>query len=371
MHHDTGFQRDRMELLRQQLDNRTVSRRAFLAACAALGASPALFRTAPAEAAGKELVLCNFGGDAIAAFKKAWVEPFLAKNPGLSMAIDGTGPSSGKIKAMVASGNVTWDVVDRNLPASVELGRQNLLDEIDYGIVKKSEVRPEHAGKWGIGNYIFSYPLVYDTKAWGGRVPKDWKDFFNLKDFPGKRMMRKYIDGQLEAALLGDGVDPKHLYPLDVKRALDKIRSIKEHCIFWASGSESQQAFRDGEVVMGNMWNTRSTILVNESKGRFAFTFNQASVWVGAWLVPKGSHGGKDTMRFIASSQDPAQQVELFKLIGNGPVNPKAASLVPDELKHLDPGSPENYAKQVPADAEWYATNSEKVLNQFYEMVSS
>ena len=368
---DVTFARDRIELFKEQIQAKPVSRRTLLFAAAALGISPALFKTTPALADSNELVLVNFGGDAIDAFNKAWVQPFLAKNPSLKMVIDGSGPTSGKLKAMVESGKVTWDVVDRNLPASVELGTQNLLNEIDYSIVDKGKVRPEHAGKWGVGNYIFSYPLVYDTKAWGGRVPKGWKDFYDLKAFPGKRMLRKHIDGQLEGALIADGVDPKKLYPLDVKRALDKIRSIKDNVIFWANGSESQQAFRNGEVVMGNMWNTRSTILKREGNGRFDFTFNQASVWVGAWLVPKGSQGGANAMRFIASAQDPAQQVELFKLIGNGPVNPAAAALVPSELKSLDPGSPENYAVQIPANADWYATNSATVLNQYLEMVSS
>ena len=371
MEQDSGFARDSIELLRERLAGKPVSRRGFLAACALLGLSPALFKITPASAEGKELVLCNFGGDAIAAFNKAWVEPFMAKNPAIKVVIDGTGPTSGKIKAMVESGKVGWDVVDRNLAAAVELGQQYLLDEIDYGIVDRGKVRPEHAGKWAVGSYIYSYPLVYDSKAWGGRVPTGWKDFFNLKDFPGKRMLRKYIDGQLEAALIGDGVDPKKLYPLDVKRALDKIRSIKDQVIFWANGAESQQAFRNGEVVMGNMWNTRCTVLKDESKGRIDFTFNQASVWIGAWLVPKGSKGGSDAMKFIASTQDPAEQVELFKLIGNGPVNPAAAALVPAELKPLDPGSPENYAKEVLADPEWYAANSATALNQYLEMVSS
>jgi putative spermidine/putrescine transport system substrate-binding protein len=371
MKHDETFARDRIELLKARINAGRVSRRTLFAAAAALGVSPSLLKSAPALADSKELVLVNFGGDAIAAFNTAWVQPFLAKNPSLKMVIDGSGPSSGKMKAMVESGKISWDVVDRNLPASVELGTQNLLDEIDYTVVDKTKVRPEHAGKWGVGNYIFSYPLVYDTKAWGGRVPVGWKDFYDLKTFPGKRMLRKHIDGQLEGALIADGVDPKKLYPLDVKRALDKIRSIKDNMIFWAGGAESQQAFRDGEVVMGNMWNTRSTILVRESKGRFASTFNQASLWVGAWLVPKGSPGSANAMRFIASSQDPAQQVELFKLIGNGPVNPAASSLVPPDLKSLDPGSPENYAVQVLADADWYAANSATVLNQYLEMVSS
>lgn len=371
MHDGSDFARDCVELLREKLGAGTISRRAFLGGCALLGAAPALLGSRPARAETKEIVLCNFGGDAMAAFNKAWVQPFMAKNPDVKVVIDGTGPTSGKIKAMVESGKVSWDVVDRNLAAAVELGQQNLLDTIDYSIVDKSKVRPDHATQWAVGSYIYAYPLVYDTTAWGGRKPTGWKDFFDLKAFPGKRMLRKHIDGQLEAALIGDGVDPKKLYPLDVKRALDKIRSIKEHVIFWGNGAESQQAFRNGEVVMGNMWNTRSTVIRQESKGRIDFTFNQASVWVGAWLVPKGAKGGKATMRYIASTQDPAEQVELFKLIGNGPVNPAAAKLVPAELKALDPGSPENYDREVLADATWYANNSEKVLNQYLEMVSS
>jgi putative spermidine/putrescine transport system substrate-binding protein len=86
--------------------------------------------------------------------------------------------------------------------------------------------------------------------------------------------------------------------------------------------------------------------------------------------VPRGNPAGRDVHRFIASAQDPAGQVELFKALGNGPVNPAAAAMVPAELKPLDPGSPENYARQIPADAEWYAANSATVLNQYLEAIS-
>jgi putative spermidine/putrescine transport system substrate-binding protein len=72
----------------------------------------------------------------------------------------------------------------------------------------------------------------------------------------------------------------------------------------------------------------------------------------------------------MASTQDPASQVELFKMLGNGPVNPAAAPMVPAELRSMDPGSPKNYAIQIPADPEWYATNSATVLNQYLEAIS-
>ena len=363
------FQEDCVELLRERVEGRPVHRRSFLSALAVLGVSPALFRMTPAHAQAKEIVVVTFGGDAVPAMTKAWADPF-NKTSAIKAVIDGAVPTSAKMKAMVESGTVTWSVVDRNLIAALELGRQNLLEKIDYSIVDKSKVRPEHAGEWGVGSYIYSNVLAYQTDAFGGRVPKTWADFYNLKDFPGKRTMRKHIDGQLETALLADGVPPEKLYPIDVKRALDKIKSIKKDVIFWATGAESQQVFRDKEVVMGSVFNTRAMVTRRETNGKVDFHFNQASAWVGAWLAPKGNPGGADSFRFMASTQEPNGQVELFKLLGNGPVNPAAAAMVPADLKALDPGSPENYKLQIPADPEWYATNSATVLNQYLEAIS-
>ena len=74
--------------------------------------------------------------------------------------------------------------------------------------------------------------------------------------------------------------------------------------------------------------------------------------------------------KFIASAQDPAGQVELFKMLGNGPVNPAASAMVPAELQPWDPGNTANYKAQIPADAEWYAANSATVLNQYLEAIS-
>ena len=363
-----SFAEDCVALLREHAADPCVNRRQLLSALALFGVAPAVLRSTPALAQAKEVVVVNAGGDAVAAFTKAWVEPYM--KAGGKAVVDGSNPTSAKVKAMVESGKVTWDALDRNLIAALELGRQNLLEKIDYSIVDKNKVRPEHVGEWGVGSYIYGNVLTYQTDAWGGRKPSTWKDFWNLKDFPGKRALRKHIDGQLEAALLADGVAPDKIYPIDVKRALDKVSSIKDQTIFWATGAESQQIFRDREVVMGGLWNTRATVAKKESGGKVDFTFNEGSAWVGAWLVPRGNPAGKDVFRYIASAQDPAGQVELFKLLGNGPVNPAAAAMVPDELKSLDPSSAENYKVQIPANPEWYAANSATVLNQYLEAIS-
>ena len=369
MTHHQIFADDRAALLREELAAGRIDRRTFVRLAAVLAAAPAALRATDAFAQAKEIVVSNAGGDANTAYTGIFGEAF-TKASGVKVVGDGTFPSSAKIKAMVDAKHVTWDVCDRNLPASLELGQQGLLEEIDYKVVDKGKLRSEHAGKWGAGSYIFSNVICHQADAFGGRKPTTWKDFWNVKDFPGKRALRKHIDGQLEAALLADGVEPSKLYPIDLKRALDKIKELKPHCIFWSTGAESQQVLRDKEVVMANVWNTRASVLRRESGGKIDFHYNQALLWVAAWIVPKGAPGAKEAMRFIASAQDPQRQVELFKVLGNGTINPAASALVPQELKVIDPSSPDNYKMQVSVDPQWYAENSPKALQAYIEAVS-
>lgn len=367
---DKGTADELTERFVKATDGKLLNRRSFLTVCAVLGISPAVFRLTPAYAAGTEIVLVNSGGDAVTAARRAFADPFMAANPGVEVIVDGSSATSGSVRAMVQSGSITWDVLDRNLPASLELGREGLLEEMDYSIVDPGKVRPEHVGQWGVGSYMFSFVLAWDTTAFDGRHPENWVDFWNVTEFPGRRMMRKHIDGQLEAALMADGVAPEDIYPIDVDRALAKIMEIKEHAYFWATGAESQQLFRDREVVLGNMFSTRAFVAHQETQGEITFTYNQGSVWPAAWLVIKDNPAGKAAFDLIASMQDPQAQALLFEILGNGPINPEADQYIPEELKRFNAGSQENYPLQVLADAEWYAANSAEVLNRYIEAVS-
>lgn len=369
--HGDAFQQDLLQILVEKSTKDPVPRRLFLKTAAFLGISSALYSLTPAFAGQSEIVVVNWGGDAIEATKKAWVSRFNKKTPDTSVVINGSGPSSGKIKAMVESGKVTWDLCDRNNVGGIDLGRQGLLEEVDYTRVDANAVRDIHHGKWWLGSYLYSFALAWDTKVFADKAPKDWKDFWNLKDFPGTRMLRKNFEGQLEAALMADGVAPKDIYPIDMDRALAKIKEIKAKTIFWGSGSESQQIMRDGDAVMGNLWHSRAGLVNKETNGRVDYTFNQGVLFAGAWIQPKGAPAGKAAWDFAAVTQDPASQVEYFKMLGNGPINPKASALVPDDLKHRDPGSPANIAMQVPVDADWYASDYGNILNKYMDAIAS
>ena len=349
------FAEDRAEILR-------LTRRGALAGAAAFG----LAGTARAQA--KEVVLANFGGDAVKAMNEAFVVPY-EKRTGAKMVIDGSGPSNGKIKTMVQAKNVTWDVVDSGLAGVGELGPLGLLEEIDYSVVDKSKVTAGFAYKYGVCNYMFS-----TVQAWDSSKIKEkptLADFFDFKKYPGKRLMRKDSQAMYELALMADGVPKDKLYPLDTARALKKIAAIKKDLLFWSSGAESQTMLREGEVVMGWLWHTRANLLRRDTNKKITFSFDGGLLQPGLWVVPKGNPAGKQVMAAIASMQDPEGQVKLLASMGNGPANPAAASMVPAELKEVDPGAPANAAVQAKIDAEWYEKNYSRARQEFLDMIAS
>jgi putative spermidine/putrescine transport system substrate-binding protein len=344
-----------------------ISRRKLLAG-AALIAAPALLRTERALAeARKDVVLVNFGGAAIKAFDEAYVQPFAAQ--GGRIMLDGSGALNGKILTMVQSGNVTWDICDAGVTTLAELNPRNALEKIDYGIVDKTKVPAEFAYENGVVNYMFSSVMAWDTAK--VKDTPTLADFFDLKKYPGRRMMRKDSQAMMELCLIADGVPLDKLYPLDTKRAFEKMASIKKELLYWNSGAESQSLMRDGECVMGLLWHTRANVLKAETKGRIAYSFKDGLLQPGLWVVPKGNPAGAEAFRAIASMQQPEGQVKLLAAMGNGPANPAAQALVPADLRQMNPADPVNVAVQAKINAAWYIENHSKTFQAYLDFISS
>jgi putative spermidine/putrescine transport system substrate-binding protein len=345
-----------------------IDRRSLLLALGGLGIAATIRpRTAAAEA--DEIVICNWGGPAEEAFQKAYGEHF-TKQSGIKVAIDGAGPTTGAIRAMVESKKVTWDVTDGGLVDALTLGKGGYVDPIDYSVVDKSKVGEGLAQEFGVANYMFANILAYDSSKTNGAVPAGWKDFFDFDKYPGKRTMCKWVQGQLESVLLADGVKAEEIYPLDVDRAFAKLKPHLPNLIFWESGAQSQQLFRDGEVVMGNIWHTRANLLHKESD-KLAWTWEQSLLFASAWSVPKGNPAGKKVFDFINSSLDPEPQLVLLRIMGNGPSNPKAREQMTDEDKKVDPATPENAKTALRISPEYYADNEADLQNKFLDFISS
>jgi putative spermidine/putrescine transport system substrate-binding protein len=335
-----------------------IDRRGFLAALCAIGLLPAIGDKAFADA--KELVLVNWGGKPSEVLQSLMGDSYTAET-GTQVVVDGTGPSAGKIRAMVESGAVVWDVCDSGPGSVIILGEQGVTQPIDYSIVDKAKVIDGFTWEYGVANYMYSYTLCCNPTMLDA-VPQNWADVWNVKDFPGKRTFRKSVRGMLETAAMAMGTAPADVYEFladdaGIQAAIDKFHELREHIIVWPSGSVSQQLFLQNEVAIGCIWSTRAHLLKDEMpEGAFATTFNEGVLSPGAWVVPKDNPAGtEEAMKFIAHTQKPELQVKWLEALGCGPANPAAADMVPDPLKPWNPSSPENRATQTVYNDAWYA----------------
>lgn len=339
---------------------------------AAIAAAAAGMLSPRSAFAADQLVVANWGGDAVTAFEQAYAEPWSKLNAG-KLTVDGGGPSEGAVKTQVDSGAVRWDVCDGEMYSSYRLGKDNLVEKLDYDVIDKNLVGFGDVHDHGIANYVYSYVIAFDAGKFGSEPPKSWADFWDVKKYPGKRSLYKWMSANLEIALLADGVKPEELYPLDLDRALAKIAELKPHILtHWETGAESQQLLRDGEIVMGQVWNTRAELVKKQTSGQMDYTFDQAIVSPSVWFVPRNNPAGRDAaMRFIRMAQEPAVQAKLMEVYGMGPVNPAANALLSPELQKISPTAPENFDRSILMQNKWYAENYGHALDKYTALISS
>ena len=360
-----SFQQDCVELALRRFRQGEISRRALLAGLAALGAAPALGQ------APRSLVMVNWGGIANDGFGRFYGDPFTAANPGVRVTQDSTGPSAGRIRSMVESRRVTWDLCDSSASSSFLLGGMNLLEKTDYSIVDRSKViGPGFALEYGAAPYSFSSVLAYDSSKFP-TPPTSWADFWDLRRFPGQRLMRRDALASLDAATMSMGRAPAEVYPIDTRAALRRVSEIRRNTVYWSSGSESEQFMRTGEAVMGQIWHTRASVLQRETNGRIKFIWNQGLLQAGIFVAPRGNPGGEMAQRLLASMLANAEgQVGLLGLLGNGPTNPAAAAQAPAELRANNPTDPENERQQLTLNGEWWDTHYQQANQDFLDTIT-
>lgn len=366
-----SFHADCVRLAHELHARGKVDRRTLLAGLAALGAAPLAGRQARAQAQ-RDITMVNWGGIANQGFGRFYGEPFMADNAGWRVVQDSSGPSAGRIRSQVEAGRVTWDLCDSSGSSSIQLGGLNLLSRIDYGIVPRDTViDPAFTLEFGAAPYSFSSVLVYDRTKFP-EPPQSWADFWDLRKFPGRRLLRRDALTSLDAALMSLGRTRENLYPIDVRAAIARVRELRRELVFWTSGSESENIMRTGEAAMGLVWHTRANVLHNETQGRITWTWNQGILQQGIFVIPRGNPAGEMAQRLLASMLSrPEPQVGLLEFLGNGPTHRDAAARVPEALRRVNPTDPANVARQIVVGTQWWGQNYIQVNQDFLDAISA
>lgn len=311
----------------------------------------------------RPFTVVSWGGALQEAQREAYFQPF-AKLTGKEVRDLAFTGEYAKLKAMVQSGRVEWDVVETDSDIVISGGREGLLEPIDYTVVPKDELLPGFARSHGVGVFLYSLALVWrKDRVPQGRQPSAWADMWNVSAFPGKRGFRNTPRGTLEIALLADGLSPDKLYPLDVERALHKLDEIKDQIVWWSSGAEFEQKMVS-EFTLAAGYNGRAFNLQRAGKD-IGYTFDGAILDSDWWVIPRGTPYRQLAMQFVAFACNPPGQKLLAERLAYGPVSKAATSELAADVQVRLPSSPANLAKQVRFNSEWWAENERAVLQRW------
>lgn len=330
-----------------------------------------------------EVVITSGGGSWEAAQKKAFFDPF-TRDTGIKVVL--VPEDHAKLLASVKLGRPEADITSvpgGNLGSYVN---KDAVEAIDYGVFSKAtldaipdKLKDEH----GIGALLYSITVAYNTKKFpaGGKQPKNWVDFYNVKDFPGARALpkcEKIVDGGLlEGALMGDGVPADKVYPIDMDRAFAKVAELKPHVgRWWVAGADAPQSLIDGEVDIAAAYNGR--IFGAQKQGApLTLSWDQSLLQYDYWVVMKGSPNKENANKFLAYISRPGPQAAFAEAISYGPVNTEAFNLVPKEMLDILPGAPELAKKQLIQDYTWWnetgpdgRTNWDTALERCVQLLS-
>ncbi len=323
------------------------------------GAALAAAFTLPAVAG--DLVFTSWGGTTQDAQNEAWAVPFTA-DTGVNVLMDGP-TDYGKFKAMVESGNVSWDVVDVEFDFAIKAAQDGLLEPIDFSLIDKSQLDPRFTTEHAVGSFFYSFVLGYNADVLS-ETPQGWADVFDLERFPGKRTFYKWsAPGVIEIALLADGVAPDALYPLDLDRAFAKLDTIKSEIIWWGGGAQSQQLLASGEAPLGQFWNGR-VAAVKSTGVNVGINWTQNLTAADALVVPKGAPNAAQAMQFLKVATGAQAQADFAQASAYAPINLGSDALMPPEVAAELPNA--HTDSQIDLDLAYWAEHRDVIADRWY-----
>jgi putative spermidine/putrescine transport system substrate-binding protein len=314
-----------------------------------------------AQAQGRPLTFCSWGGALSDLEKTALLDPF-AKTKNLTFAY--ASPTNyAKIKAMVEAGAPEWDLVDVG-GRFIDQGK-DMLETLDMSLIPNAKkLDPGWVTSRGIFTSTGATAIAWNTKAFPeDKGPQSWKDFWDVKAFPGPRGLYKAIYYNYEAALLAAGTPKNQIYPVTdekMKLVFEKLREIKPHVkVWWNAGAQPPQLLSTGELALSSAWTGRILAVMKE-KAPVTMTYNDGIAWGNAWVVVKGSPHAKLAMEAINYAISDEAQMRLLDAGTYGPsLGAAAAKATPEQQKVLVT-APENAKKMLIINEEQAAQYSAK-----------
>ena len=333
---------------------------------AAIGA-PAVLSFARAQS--KRIVVRDDGGVYTTAYGACFYRPFTEKTGIEVIGVQANAEPIAQIRSMVETKTYTWDMAKISQPAILLLTQGDKIFLEKHGLENDPNVMSIPAAfmsPYGVATNVYSTVLAYRTDAFKGRkAPASWADFWNVKDFPGRRSLRKHPFDTIEESLMASGVPTSSLYPLNVDQAFANLDKISPNIdVWWNSGAQVTQMLTSGEVDMIATWVSRPQNAMIDG-APVAISWNQNLWGVDNWSILAGTPNADACREFIKFASDPKRMAQQTEYYPAGVTQPEAFKYIKPEIAKNCPTYPDNIKNGVQINAKYWLENQAAVTERF------
>jgi putative spermidine/putrescine transport system substrate-binding protein len=263
--------------------------------------------------------------------------------------------SNAGLKTLIAAHGADLVLVDATTLA--DLCRSQSVIRLDWSVLDKARSAAGSATDCGAGAYQDLTVVAWDRAKLSGTP--SWADFWDIARHPGRRGLQSRARGNLEIALLADGVSPGDIYRTlrsadGLERAFRKLDQLKPYIVWWDQPAQAAELLASGKALLTS---APVAAIVAAQASHSDLGFSQAgslTAWL-SWAIPQGApHPPAATLALIIAA-DPARQAEFARSAGLGPATTLALDLLPTET-----GS-----QKLAIDEGFWADNRDKLEARF------
>lgn len=246
---------------------------------------------------------------------------------------------------------------------------EGLFEKLDWtAIGGKDHYAPSAVSDCGVGAVIVNTVLAWDKDKLP--VTPSWSDFWDVAKYPGKRGLRKGVRGNLEIALLADGVAAGDVYKTlatadGLDRAFRKLDQLKPYIDWWTSDTEAQHILSSGDVLMTSAPSGQIVTAGEAQHRNFGVQFNNSLFEVESWAILKGAPMLRQAQQFLYFTGMPAIEAKLLRDGGDAGLAKGLTDGLPAELVANSPASQANLGGALKIDAGFWHDNLPKLRPRF------
>ncbi|MGD9661746.1 MAG: ABC transporter substrate-binding protein [Porticoccaceae bacterium] len=281
-----------------------------------------------------------------------------------------------EIRQQVRAWNVSWEVVDLELFDAIRACNEGLLEVIDPetlppapdGTPATEDFYELQQTPCGVGNVVGSTVVSYRSDQFDG-APTRIEDFFDLKRFPGRRGLRKSPMGNLEWALLADGVAVDQVYDIlatkeGLERAFTVLDRLKPHTDWWQTGEEAVHFLESRQVVMSSVYSGRIAAAVSRGQP-LAILWDRQLWFYDVWGVPKNGRDPELALAFVRYATSTQSLANQARYIPYGPMRRSSMALLDADTRQSLPNFETRLDAALELNARWWSEHLDRIEPQF------